>query len=219
MSDLESVAPEAVYHFTRAQYERLVEQGEFNDARVELLRGVLVKTNAQGVWHLRVTGELHALLLKLLGDSVFVTSHSPVALSDDSEPEPDVAVHPRETLGDTIPGQPALLVEVSDSSLSRDGGIKRSLYSEAGVPEYWIVRRDTASVEVYTEPSPAGFQREQVYGPTDSIRLQAFPEVEVPIAEFWLEGFTPSRREGASPSPTAGVDMWRSVTTPIRDGL
>lgn len=187
MSELESVAPEAVYHFTRAQYERLVEQGEFQDARVELLRGVLVKMNAQGVWHMRVAAELHGVLVELLGRSVFIASHSPVALTDDSEPEPDVAVYRRETLGETIPGEPALLVEVSDSSLGRDRGIKRSLYAEAGVPEYWIVRRDTASVEVYTEPSPAGFQREQVYGPTDSIRLTGFPEVEVPIAEFWLD--------------------------------
>ena len=45
------------------------------------------------------------------------------------------------------------MVEVANSSVGRDRGIKRRLYARAGMPVYWIVLVRERAVEVYTDPS------------------------------------------------------------------
>lgn len=68
---------------------------------------------------------------------------SPLELSPDSEPEPDLALvalqadvdldaHP--TAADT-----RLVIEVADSSLRFDLEAKAGLYREAGIEQYWVV--------------------------------------------------------------------------------
>ena len=82
---------------------------------------------------------------------------APVALDDESEPEPDVAVvrgSARE-YWDQHPSRPVLVVEVADSSIALDRELKASLYARAGVPEYWIVSIPDGVVEVHRQPAPS----------------------------------------------------------------
>jgi Putative restriction endonuclease len=68
-------------------------------------------------------------------------SQGPVALDDESEPEPDIVAVPgtiRDYSGEH-PARPVLVVEVSDSSLSLDRARKGNLYARAGLGDYWIV--------------------------------------------------------------------------------
>jgi Uma2 family endonuclease len=75
---------------------------------------------------------------------------------EDSEPEPDGAVArgaPRDYL-DRHPG-PAdvvLAIEVADTTLQRDRGIKLRIYAGSGIPVYWIVNLAERRVAVYTQP-------------------------------------------------------------------
>jgi Uma2 family endonuclease len=75
----------------------------------------------------------------------------------DGEAEPDLALvrgdrrdylqhHPG-------PGNVVLVVEVADTSLARDRGIKKQTYALAGIPTYWIVNLLERKIERYTEPS------------------------------------------------------------------
>jgi Putative restriction endonuclease len=45
------------------------------------------------------------------------------------------------------------LIELSESSLAYDRGIKLALYARFGVPEVWIVDLPGAAIEVYREPA------------------------------------------------------------------
>lgn len=72
------------------------------------------------------------MLLRALAGRVFVMSRSPLPLSDDSEPEPNVAVYAPGATVDALPSDALLVVEVSDTSLSKARGLKRDLYAEAG---------------------------------------------------------------------------------------
>jgi len=45
-----------------------------------------------------------------------------------------------------------LVIEVADSSLARDRGLKQCLYAEAGITCYWVVNAVAFQVEVYTRP-------------------------------------------------------------------
>ncbi len=88
-----------------------------------------------------------------------VSIQSPVQLTD-SQPEPDVALlKPRDDFyasatprGDDV----LLIVEVADGSLETAQTLKREIYAEAGIPEYWIVNLVDSCVEVYHEPMASG---------------------------------------------------------------
>jgi Uma2 family endonuclease len=85
-----------------------------------------------------------------------VRARAPLALDQESEPEPDVAVVPggaRDYLT-AHPSQPALLVEVAESSLALDRGEKAGLYARAGVADYWLVNLVDEVLEVHRRPAP-----------------------------------------------------------------
>src|SRR3954470_20232504 len=94
---LSLIEPEQVRSFKRSEYDQMVELGMFQDERVELIRGVLVKMSPQRAPHASTVQRLNQLLMARLQGRFSLRIQSPLALSDDSEPEPDVAVV---TLGD-----------------------------------------------------------------------------------------------------------------------
>jgi len=101
----------------------------------------------------------------------------------DSEPEPDLMVSPLDDYDTAHPDEAYLLIEVSESSLSKDRGIKRRIYAERGVPEYWIVNLVDRCVEVYTEPQGDGYRTLVTYERGQSIRLARFEDVEVRVSD------------------------------------
>src|SRR5205809_844404 len=83
--------------WTRVEYERLVELGVFAPGeRLELIDGVLVVREPQGSRHAATIRRVLAALSKAFGDPWQIDSQLPIALDDSSEPEPDVAVVPRD---------------------------------------------------------------------------------------------------------------------------
>ena len=57
------------------------------------------------------------------------------------------------------PADVALLVEVSESTLGQDRGVKRTAYARDGIAVYWIVNLVDRQVEVYTRPVKEGRYR------------------------------------------------------------
>lgn len=170
--------------FRRAEYDRLVDLGIFDDQRIELLHGLLVAKEPQGGDHASVARRIHRLLLLALDKRAEISSHSPFAASDDSEPEPDVAAFPRKYGTFDHPTEAFLLVEIAKGSLRRDRGVKADLYAAAGVPEYWVVSLTECIVEVRYEPENGTYRRLETLRPGDSIRLVSFPDVTIPVSDF-----------------------------------
>jgi len=103
----------------RVEYERLVDLGMFDDERLELIEGHLVVKEPQGSYHAAFAEEIGRVLGTAFGPGWHARHHAPLALDDDSEPEPDVAIvpgDPRDYLT-AHPSTAALVVEVADSSL------------------------------------------------------------------------------------------------------
>jgi Uma2 family endonuclease len=142
--------------FTRLEYDRLIEQGFFDeDERIELLDGQLVVCEPQGSRHAVAVDLVRNALQRTFGKGYYVRGHSPVALDDLSEPEPDIAVV-RGRLRDYTaahPASPVLVVEVADSSLGKDRVRKAALYARAGIADYWIVNLNDRVLEVYRGPA------------------------------------------------------------------
>ena len=139
----------------RVEYEQLIEKGIFQPGeRLELVAGELVVREPQGTPHITAIRMVEEALREAFGAGWEVRSQAPVALDEDSEPEPDVTVA-RGTLWDyryAHPSEPALLVEVAEASLDFDRRHKGSLYARARAPEYWIVNLVERVLDVYGEP-------------------------------------------------------------------
>jgi len=147
--------PTRLRRWTRAEYERLIEAGIFQPGEpVELLGGELMVSEPQGSAHYTAIGLVEDALRAALGPGWLVRSQGPIALTDDSEPEPDVAVTrgTRRDYRHEHPSRPVLVVEVAESSLALDRDHKGSLYARAGVADYWILNLVDRVLEVYRGP-------------------------------------------------------------------
>jgi hypothetical protein len=122
--------------WTRIEYERLIEVGVFRPGDpVELLGGDLVVSEPQGSAHHTAIGLVEDALRATFGPGWVVRTQGPIALDDESEPEPDIAVAPgsRRDYSHQHPARPVLVVEVSESSLRLDREHKGGLYARAGL--------------------------------------------------------------------------------------
>lgn len=147
------------HRFTVDDYHRMIEAEILTERdRVELLGGEIVEMSAKGRRH---NGSIIALtrgLQERLGRSAVVSVQNSLLLSDESEPEPDVAVlRPREDnymLSLARAEDILVLIEVSDTSLEYDRGEKLPRYARAGVPESWIVdlTREGDAIERHSGP-------------------------------------------------------------------
>ena len=133
------------------------------------------------------------MLRAVFGTGWYVMVQLPIALDDDSEPEPDVAVvpgAPRE-YRDGHPSRPVLVVEVAVESLRGDRGRKGSLYARGGVADYWIVDLVSSAVEVYRVPRPSAeaplgwaYTARRRLVPGDTVSPLAVPGVAISVADL-----------------------------------
>ncbi len=180
--DLDELKPERIRGLKRVEYEQLVKLGAFDDEDVELLRGMVVTMTREGVEHASLFEWLTRRLIRSLDDSYRVRPSLPFAVSDDSEPRPDLLV----SRGD-FPRHPEtalLVIEVSKTTLRKDRKIKLPIYAEGIVPEYWIFDisdEDDCKVIVYTEPTASGYAKVLELR-TGTLKPLHVP-IEIPLAE------------------------------------
>ncbi len=166
-----------LFHLTVAQYHEMMDAGILTtDDRVELIEGVLVKKMSIYPPHTGTVRTLRETLVPLLPPGWRYRSEQPIILQD-SEPEPD-GVIARGTPADDYVFHPpgvdvALVVEVADSTVSRDRGPKLHMYARAGIPMYWIVNLIDRQIEVHTNPDATAeepvYRSRVVYSPTQLV--------------------------------------------------
>lgn len=179
--DANLIAPERARPLRRTEYEKLVELGSFANERLELLYGTLVEMTPQGTRHSECVRRLNRELNRLLADRATVQIQSPFAATNDSEPEPDVAVVPSQDYSLAHPSSAFLIVEVADTSLVKDRKLKASLYAEAGVPEFWLVDLIAGAIEVRTEPAGGRYRKLTTHGPGETVAPRAFPDAVMKV--------------------------------------
>lgn len=147
------IAQPQVHQWTRREYRRMAAMGMFEGRRVELIEGQVIDMAAMKSPHAASVDLAAAALTLAFGPDYYIRQQKPIIAGDISEPEPDVAVirgsirdfaaeHPREA---------DLIVEVADTSLSYDRGLKLSLYAKVGILDYWIINLADRQLEVYRE--------------------------------------------------------------------
>ena len=141
-----------------------------------------------GPEHSGIVDQLAAILIKQLGDRAVVKVQGPLQLDESTEPQPDlILLEPRRDYYKHSLPRPidvTLVIEVADSSLAYDRAIKMPLYAGAGIPEAWIVNLIDRWIEVYRDPSPAGYTTMLKILAGKSISPRAFDDVVVTVDEL-----------------------------------
>jgi Uma2 family endonuclease len=181
---LPDLAPERVRPLKRAEYERLVAEGAFDDERVELLGGVIVEMSPQDPRHAFAIERLTALLVPLARGKASLRPQLSFVASDDSVPEPDLTLVPLADYGAAHPTSAFLVIEVSNASLRKDRSIKAEVYARAGVPEYWVVDLAGRSVEVRTMPEDGVYTKLEVARPGEKLPVPGLAGAEIAISDF-----------------------------------
>lgn len=177
--------------WTVAEFHAVNSTGVWAGRRPVLLRGV--------VWEQGPMNPPHALGVELLVDAlraVFpvgwrVRMQLPLVLGLDTDPIPDASVvqgGPR----DYAAGHPtgaALVVEVSDTTLSLDLTLKAELYAAAGITDYWVVDLNARVLHVLRDPRPVAagghsYRDVRVLAPADSVAPLAAPATTVSVADL-----------------------------------
>lgn len=187
VQDLNWLNPSQLRPLRRVEYDQMIETGIIGeDERLELLYGFLVAKEPQGAPHAGGAQRLMKLLILSLRDRAEVRAHSPLAVSDFSEPEPDIAIVKSGDHRRAHPETALLVVEFSQSSLKIDRGPKAALYATALVSEYWVINLVERLVEVHDEPSGGAYRRKRTFGPGEHLSIQAFPDIVVGVNELFL---------------------------------
>ncbi|NKC13420.1 MAG: Uma2 family endonuclease [Gammaproteobacteria bacterium] len=178
-----SVLTQARWQWTAARYFQAIQSGLIDPReRLELIEGELLRMVPINPRHANVvTTLMHNLSAQLDTGLFHLRVQQPLALAEDTWPEPDLVLvrsgdydahHP--SAGDTL-----LVIEVADSSLSLDRGEKAMLYARHAIAEYWVidVRRTSARTAVYVHRDPLSgrYRRttEHVQGVIKAKRIKA----------------------------------------------
>jgi Uma2 family endonuclease len=178
---------ERVRPLRRVEYEQLVEAGHLANEKVELIHGLIVRMSPQGAHHAAAVQKLTQLLVVALGvpGRAAIRVQLPLALGEDSEPEPDVAAVVSGSYKDGHPTSALLVIEVAESSLAEDRREKGVLYAEHGIPEYWIVDTARERVEVHSEIIEAAYSRVTPYRRGEVVASSVFTDLKVRVEDIF----------------------------------
>jgi len=171
------------FKFSTEAYHKMGDYGLLpENVRIELLDGEIVEMSPINSPHSGTVNRLQKILEKMLGKTHVISNQNPLHISAFSEPEPDIAVlkwrddfyfdkHP-------IPEEVFLLIEVADSSFSKDQEIKMPLYAQAGIQELWIINLQAKNIEVYCMPEGKKYTQVKVFQPGDSMEGTLIPSLK-----------------------------------------
>lgn len=172
--------------WTVDDYHRMDELGILDASeRTELLSGQITLMAAKGTPHVTSLHLLANAVRAQLDETALVRTQDPIQLDNFSEPEPDLAVvqgeildyadqHPR-------PEQVYLVVEVADSTLKQDCGLKARLYAQAGIADYWVLDLNNRQLHIFREPTPTGYTRHLILTEPNQASPLAFPQLSLDL--------------------------------------
>lgn len=172
--------------FTVSEYHQMSKAGILHeDDRIELIEGEIIEMSPIGSWHSGISMRLNQLFMRTFDDVALVSIQNPIQLSEDTEPQPDVTLLRPEpdyyTSHTPKPEDVLLVMEIADTSVAYDRGVKTRLYARSGITEYWLIDLNAVTVTVYRDPGPEGYGISQVVRRGERIAPAAFPDRPVAV--------------------------------------
>jgi Uma2 family endonuclease len=178
-------------HLSLAEYDAMVLKGAFDDLnrRVELIRGEIVEMNPAGPVHDDYITYLTTWSARASHPTVtMITSQTGIDMPEvQSRPEPDVFWVRRARYRDCHPqaADVQLAIEVADSSLQKDLEIKRYLYAEVGIVEYWIIDCQNRCVHLFRDPEGTDYRTHRMASGTETISPRIAPDASLDLHDLF----------------------------------
>ena len=148
--------------FTVAEFERMCEADAFGDMKVELVGGEIERLNLPKNEHSRLQSLVMAGLLKALGDKGVERVRGDVGIVMDCETvlggDATLLAHPVTERRWLRPEEVTLIVEIADTTVARDLGMKQPRYAAASIPFYWVVNSSARVTHIFAQPSGGSYQ-------------------------------------------------------------
>jgi Uma2 family endonuclease len=168
------------HRLTVDDYHHMAESGILGPHdRVELIAGEVLDMSPIGSLHAALVAALSDYLGRLAAGRLTVWSQNPIRLDGSSEPQPDIAlVKPRPDFYAAAHPGPAdtlLVIEVAESSLAYDLGVKVPLYARHGIPEVWVIDAATRTTHRFLKPRPEGYSEQGMITLEEPLACLALP--------------------------------------------
>jgi Uma2 family endonuclease len=184
-----NLAEPQLHLLTRGEYRELFDAGHFEGKRVELVNGRIYEIPPMKASHATSLTLVAETLRQTLAVGLFMRVQMPLAVTETSEPEPDIAIVAGAPFEFSMqhPVTAIMVVEIADASLRHDRA-KGSLYAQAGIADYWIVNLIDRVLEVHRDPaSESASQAEfryttlQTYSERDSVAPLFSPNTSISV--------------------------------------
>ena len=121
-------------------------------------------------------------------EKVLVSARNPIHIDEFNEPEPDIALlkrrddyysqnHP--TAEDVL-----LVIEVSNSTIEYDRDIKKTLYAEAGIVEFWIVNLPDQTIECYSQLKNGNYRLARILEKGETVESNSVENLKLQVEEI-----------------------------------
>ena len=163
-----------------------------DDRRYEIIDGEVFDMTSPSLLHQSISGELSRQMANYFEDKPCKVFAAPLDVllaknasrSDEvfTVVQPDIMVvcDPKKIEERGIVGAPDLVVEIiSPSTSSKDNIIKRRVYEQAGVKEFWLISPVERLIRVNKLGKDGRFEREEIYDDTAQIAIAQFAGLSI----------------------------------------
>jgi Uma2 family endonuclease len=169
-------------------YHLMIESGIIDSRSLELINGEIIEMAPEGAAHSFYCRGTAKYLRLILGNLAEISEAHPITLPDDSEPEPDIAiVRTPDTLYQNrhpLPAEIFWLIEIANTTLAKDLGIKKDLYARSGIPEYWVMNLQTLELVVFSNLIDREY-RSEICLTSGDISPLAFPSLSINVSRLF----------------------------------
>jgi len=190
VTELEKVSRVVPKRFRVEDFRKMTEAGILpEESGWEIIDGYLIDKMSIGSKHASTVKKLNRKLTKLFDEQEAVVSvQDPIHINEFNEPEPDIALlKPREDFyaeRHPLPEDVLLLIEVSSSTIEYDREIKKTLYAEAGIVEFWIVNLPDETVECYSQPKNGNYRLARILEKGETVESNTIENLKLPVEEI-----------------------------------
>lgn len=167
--------------WTIDDYHKMIKSGILVDRNCELIAGEIIEISPELPKHYNTVKKSVNYLTNILKNKADVRFNGLITLSN-SEPEPDIAIVklPESQYNEHHPYAEDIfwLIEVANTSLSKDLSIKKKIYAEAKITEYWVIDLANQQLIIFREPKNSNYLVE-INWQKSVINSLAFPEIDI----------------------------------------
>ncbi len=184
--DAAATAPVQRRLFSGDDLGQMVRKGVIDESeRLELIAGEIVERSPKSDAHKIVRNRLMQAWARAAPEHVNVFGETPLRHSPTDQPEPDIIVFSAaiplpDVRGTTVD----LVVEVADSSVGYDLGLKSRLCASYGVREYWVIDPVRLETYVHLDPADVTYRSVTKHAADDTVTPVAAPVLATRLAAF-----------------------------------